>query len=798
MVSNENYDAKEAEPRLQKFWESEKVYKFDAKSKKPVFSIDTPPPTVSGKMHMGHAFSYSQMDFIARYKRMKGFNLFYPFGTDDNGLPTERLVEKERKVRAANMERQEFVKICLDALEKEFRPKYIKNWKDIGMSCDFSLFYTTINEHCRRISQKSFLDLYKDGREYQKEAPSIWCPECTTAIAQAELEDKELKSYFNDIKFKLKDGEDIVIGTTRPEMLAACVAIFVHPKDKKNKSLIGKTVIVPIFNNEVKIIADERVDIEKGTGIVMCCTFGDLTDTEWYKAYKLPLKIVISKDGKIINSGRYNDMSIQEARKTIIEDLKERGLLVSQKEITHIVNVHERCGTEIEILETKQWFIRYLDLKKLFLNEGNKLNWYPGHMKVRYDNWIKGLQWDWCISRQRYFGIPFPVWYCKNCNEVILADERDLPVDPMYDKPRIKKCPRCSSNEFIPEKDVLDTWATSSLTPQIAVQLVKDEKIRKKIFPMSLRAQAQDIITFWLFNTLVKSQLHFKKNPWKDVMISGWGLDPKGRKMSKSKGNIIEPQEVMKKYSADCLRFWTAGSKLGDNLAFQEKELIACQKITIKLWNASKFAFMHLDDFKIQKPKKILTLDKCQLFQLNKLIKTCTESFESYEYSKVKLEVEKFFWHTFCDNYLEIVKDRLYNPDKRGKDARISAQYTLYTSLLTLVKLISPILPYITEELYQKHFLKYEKIRSIHVSEWPSIGPVDSKLCKKYEEFIQLISEIRMHKNNNKKSLKEKIDVVLPVKYKKYEKDLIEDFKAVTSTENLSFGKVLEIRFKDG
>src|SRR3989344_1656288 len=468
MVSNENYDAKEAEPRLQKFWESEKVYKFDAKSKKPVFSIDTPPPTVSGKMHMGHAFSYSQMDFIARYKRMRGFNLFYPFGTDDNGLPTERLVEKERKVKAANMERQEFVKICLDALEKEFRPKYIKNWKDIGMSCDFSLFYTTINEHCRRISQKSFLDLYEDGREYQKEAPSIWCPECTTAIAQAELEDKELKSYFNDIKFKLKDGKDI----------------------------------------------------EKGTGIVMCCTFGDLTDTEWYKAYKLPLKIVISKDGKIINSGRYNDMSIQEARKTIIEDLKERGLLVSQKEITHIVNVHERCGTEIEILETKQWFIRYLDLKKLFLNEGNKLNWYPEHMKVRYDNWIKGLQWDWCISRQRYFGIPFPVWYCKNCNEVILADEKDLPVDPMYDKPRIKKCPKCSSNEFIPEKDVLDTWTTSSLTPQIAVQLVKDEKVRKKIFPMSLRAQAQDIITFWLFNTLVKSQLHFKKNPWKDVMIS--------------------------------------------------------------------------------------------------------------------------------------------------------------------------------------------------------------------------------------------------------------------------------------
>ncbi|MBI4159011.1 valine--tRNA ligase [Candidatus Woesearchaeota archaeon] len=795
MALQENYDAKEAEPRLQKFWEESRIYKFGLESKKPVFSIDTPPPTVSGKMHMGHAFSYSQMDFIARYKRMKGYNLFYPFGTDDNGLPTERLIETEKKVKAVNMDRKEFVKLCLDALEKEFRPKYIQDWKNIGMSCDFSLFYTTINKHCQKISQKSFLELYRKGREYQKEAPTIWCPECMTAIAQVELEDKELKSYFNDVRFKLKDKGEIVISTTRPEMLSACVAIFVNPKDKRHKNLIGKTAVVPVFNNEVRILTDERVEIDKGSGIVMCCTFGDATDIEWYKAYNLPCKVVISREGKMINSGKYSGMSIKEARSKIIEDLKKENLILSQKEIMHNVNAHERCGTEIEILETKQWFIKYLDLKVLFLKEGNKIKWHPEHMRVRYDNWVKGLQWDWCISRQRYFGIPFPVWYCKNCEEVILADVKDLPVDPLCNKPKMKKCPKCSCKEFIPEKDVLDTWATSSLTPRIAIELIKDENLKKRLFPMSLRAQAQDIITFWLFNTLVKSQLHNKKNPWKDVMISGWGLDPKGRKMSKSKGNVIEPQEVMKKYSADCLRFWAAGSKLGENLAFQEKELITCQKFTIKLWNASKFAFMHLDDFDSKKPKKILTVDKSQLSKLNELVKNCTDSFESYEYSKVKLEVENFFWHTFCDNYLEIIKDRIYNPDKRGKDSRASAQYVLYTSLLTIVKLIAPIIPHITEEVYQKYFLKREKVKSIHLSEWPKTGSIDKDLNKRYEELMNLISEVRMHKNKNKKSLKESVDITLPGKYEKFERDLLEDFKAVTNTRSLSFGKELEISF---
>ncbi|MEK6835883.1 MAG: class I tRNA ligase family protein, partial [Nanoarchaeota archaeon] len=486
---------------------------------------------------------------------MNGFNVFYPFGTDDNGLATERLIEKLNNVKSKEMPRQEFINLCLKTLEK-IRPEFIQDWKKLGMSCDFSIFYTTINKHSQKISQKSFIDLYKMDREYRKEAPTIYCPNCQTAIAQVELKGQELTSEFNDILFEV-EGKVIKISTTRPELLPSCVAVIINPNDERYRDLIGKKVKVPLFNYKVPIIADNKVNPEKGTGIVMCCTFGDITDIDWYNAYNLPLRISINKDGTMNEiAKKYQGLSIKEAREQIINDLKENKLLTSQKHIKHVVNVHERCNTEVEFLITKQWFIKYLDLRKKFLKDGAKLNWYPKFMKNRLDNWIKGLKWDWCISRQRYFGVPFPVWYCAKCHETILADEKQLPVDPLKDKP-LKKCPRCYGKEFIPEKDVLDTWATSSLTPIIAQELFKGKKVHNKLFPMSLRPQAHDIISFWLFNTLVKSQLHFNKNPWKDVAISGYVLY-RGEKMSKSKGNIIEPQEIMNNYGADSLRFWAA------------------------------------------------------------------------------------------------------------------------------------------------------------------------------------------------------------------------------------------------
>ncbi|MBW3011868.1 valine--tRNA ligase, partial [Candidatus Woesearchaeota archaeon] len=749
------------------------------------------PPTVSGKMHLGHSFSYTQQDICVRYKRQRGFNVYFPFGTDDNGLATERLIEKEKKVKAVDMDREEFIKICVDTLEKELRPKYISDWKAIGMSCEWSYFYTTINEHSRKISQWSFLDLYKKGREYRKEAPVVWCPECRTAIAQVEMEDKDIESAFIDIVFKA-EGQDLIISTTRPELLPACVAVFYHPDDKRYQKLKGKKAKVPIMDYEVPILEDERADPEKGTGLVMCCTFGDSTDVEWYKAHNLPLKEALAKDGTLTAiAGKYKGLKAKDARKEIISDLAKEGLMKGSKDIVHPVNVHERCGTELEILNSKQWFIKYLDLKDEFIKRGQELKWHPAHYYARLKNWIEGLQWDWCISRQRYFGVPFPVWYCADCDEIILAREEDLPVDPLEDKPHVKECPKCKSKNFVPEKDVLDTWATSSLTPQLATWLVKDENVRKKIYPMSLRPQAHDIISFWLFNTIVKSHLHFNKLPWKEATISGWALDPKGRKMSKSKGNVIEPQEMIKKYSADCLRYWASSSKLGDDVPFQEKEFVTGQKLVTKLWNASNFVFMHIEDYDLGKPKKLEMMDRWLLSKLNSLVKDATEFYDSYDYSRAKLETSNFFWQVFCTHYLEIVKDRIYNPDKRGKDARESAQYTLYTSLSAVLKLFAPVLVFVTEEIYSSYFNEKEGKKSIHVSEWPKYD--ESNIHKDVEEagdhVFDIVAAVRKYKSSKGMSLKQELKAILiDKKILDMIKEAEADIKAATGAKELKEG----------
>ncbi|HLC96883.1 MAG TPA: valine--tRNA ligase [Candidatus Nanoarchaeia archaeon] len=788
----QRYDPKEAEPRWQAFWEKEQIYVFDRKGKAEIYSVDTPPPTVSGQMHLGHSFSYSQQDFIVRFHRMLGKNVFYPFGTDNNGVATERLIEKIKKVKAKRMERGAFVQLCLETVQKELIPLYVKDMKRLGLSCDFNLFYDTIDKHSMKVSQKSFIDLYAEGREYRKDAPTMWCPTCETGISQVECEDKELDSFFNDIVFKV-DGKELIIATTRPELLPACVAIFYHPDDKRYQMYKGKKAEVPLFDHEVAILPDERADPEKGTGIVMCCTFGDQTDMEWQKAHNLPILIAITPDGKMTDiAGAYRGLDINTARKMIIDALKDQGLLVSQKPIKHTVNVHERCGTEIEFLKSKQWFIKYLDLKGDMLEWGSKLHWYPPFMKSRYDHWVKGLQWDWMISRQRFFGVPFPVWYCKKCDEAILADEKDLPVDPLKDKAPVSKCPKCSYKEFVPEKDVMDTWATSSLTPQIAAGLVPERF--KELYPMSLRPQAHDIITFWLFNTVVKSQLHIKKNPWKDVAISGHAQDPHGRKMSKSKGNVIEPQIMIEKYSADCLRFWAAGSKLGEDLPFQEKDLVTGQKFVTKLWNAFKFAVMHLEDYKGEKPKKLEVIDAWILSKLSKIIADSTESFKKYEYSRTKADVENFFWHTLCDNYLEIVKDRLYNPDRRGKEARLSAQYGLYAALGSVLKMMAPIMPHITEEIYQLYFKNMDGAQSVHVSRWPDLNLIDEQAEKIGDMAVYAVERSRQAKSEKSLSLKNPLkSLVIMGKVSEKEFEMVkEDVVASSKAEKISYKKLNE------
>ncbi len=785
----EKYNPQEAERKWQKFWEKSKIYKFDPDSKKEIYSIDTPPPTVSGKMHIGHAFSYSQQDFIARFHRMKQENVFYPFGTDDNGLPTERLVEKLKNVKSTKMSRQEFVALCQKTIT-EIKEDFINDWKFIGMSCDFSTTYSTIDKHCIKTSQKSFLDLFKEKLVYQHEAPSMWCVQCQTAIAQADLEDKELDSSFIDVHFELEDKTKITIATTRPELLAACVCIYVHPNDKRYKNLAGKKATVPLFNQKVRIYADESADQDKGTGVLMICSYGDKYDVEAVNKRKLEPRIIFTRDGKLNElAKKYQGLAIKEARKEIINDLEKEKLLVNKKLIKHIVNVHERCGTEIEFLSTKQWFIKILDNKKKFIDAGNKIKWYPEYMKKRYMHWVEGLNWDWCISRQRHFGVPFPVWYCKKCNSILIAEEKDLPVDPLTNKPK-NKC-KCGSDNFEGEKDVMDTWATSSVTPEIILNWVNDPGYNldfKKMHPLSLRPQAHDIIRTWAFYTIVKSIYHHNEIPWKNIIISGHVLDPKGEAMHKSKGNAVEPAGVLEKYGADAMRFWAAGSKLGEDLRYLEKDLVTGQKTITKLWNASKFCSMHLENYDYSKPKKLEIFDEWLLRKLNKIIKECTEAFENYEYAAPKSLVENFFWNTFCDYYLEIVKFRLYN--SQG-DPKKSAQYVLYSSLLSILKLFASITPHVTEEIYQTMFREKEKSISIHISSWPLIIEANPDIEKAGDKGILIISEVRKFKAENKMSLKDPIKLKLDKSDKKQIDLILNDLKTVCNIKEIEFSNNL-------
>ena len=778
------FDFKNVEEKLKKFWEKEKIYKFNPENKKEIFSIDTPPPTVSGEMHIGHAFSYSQQDFIARFMRMKGKSIFYPFGTDDNGLPTERLVEKINNIKSKNLSRTEFIELCLKTLKK-ITPAFVQNWKDIGMSCDYESYYSTIDKHSQKISQSSFIELFKKKEIYKKNFPTIWCPECQTSIAQAELEDKEQESLFLTLRFKC-DGKNLLIATTRPELLGACVAVFVNPKDKRYKNLVGKKAKVPIFNFEVPIIKDESAGIEKGTGALMICSYGDRFDAEAINKHKLKSKIILNENGTL-KTEKYSGLKIKDARKKILEDLEKNNFVVEKKQIKHFVNVHDKCGTEIEFIETEQWFTKILDKKNELISQAKKINWYPKFMFKRYENWVNGLEWDWGISRNRHFGVPIPVWECPKCKEIILPEEKELPVDPLQLK---KKCKKCKA-DAVPEKMVLDTWATSSLTPQIAEQL-SQSKNKIKI-PYSLRPQGHDIIRTWAFYTIVKSYLHDKKIPWKNIMISG-NVSMAGEKMSKSKGNVVSPQEVMKIYGSDALRFWAAGSKLGSDLDYQEKDLVAGKKLINKLINASKFVFMNLADFDYKKPKKFEKLDEIFLGELNQLIKFSTGNFEKYEYSKVKSDVEKFFWEEFAGNYLEIVKGRVY----RGQgDAKKSAQYVLYKSLLEILKMLAPLMPFITEEIYQEYFKKNEKEESIHISSWPIEG--NEAPSENWKTFTEILTKVRQEKSFAKKPMNAEIRLELLKKDYEllYKNNLLDDLENVTNTKEMQIipAKKFQVEF---
>lgn len=784
----QNYDPKISEPKWQKFWQEHKIFQYQEKSKKPVYSIDTPPPYASADhLHVGHGMHYSQFEFVARYKKMQGHNVFFPMGYDDNGLPTERFVEKKHNLDKSKISRKDFIKLCLEDT-KIAGQTYQDLFTRLGFSIDWNLLYHTINDKARRVAQKSFIDLHQKDRLERTDYPTMWCTSCQTTIAQADLDNLELTSSFNDIIFKCR-SQDLIISTTRPEMLPACVALFFHPDDQRYQKLKGKFAKVPLFDYEVPILTDESVALDKGTGLMMVCTFGDKEDVEKWHKYQLPLRIAITEQGRMNQlAEKYSGKKMKEAKTEIIADLKEAGLLVKQANISHPVNVHERCGTEIEFLKKAQWQIKVLDKKEELLEIAQKVNWYPLHMKVRYEHWVKNLQWNWGISRQRYYGVPFPVWYCQKCNRVLLPEEKHLPVDPREETFPGKKC-SCGSVDIVPEMDVMDTWMTSSCTPEINANW-GSKKERKKFLPMSLRPQAHDIIRTWAFYTLVKSYYHHNNIPWKNIMISGHGQDPHGQKMSKSKGNFVAAEEVIGKYSADAFRFWAASVKLGDDLPYQEKDVLTGQKFVTKLWNASKFSIGHLEDYSYnqkQKPKEIF--DSWLLGRLQKIIKESTDSFENYEYSKSKALVENFFWHDFCDLYMEIVKDRLYNPDRRGVESRKGAQLGVYSGILSVLKMMAPIMPHITEEIYQMHFAEAEQCKSLHISEWPEF---DSRLVNvKAEEIgnlgVDLINAVRKFKSENKMSMKDEISEIVILGREKEMKLILDDLKAVCKAKDIKF-----------
>ena len=784
------YNFLEKEQKWQNYWFDNDIYKYEPEKNKKTYSIDTPPPTVNGKIHMGHLSSYMHIETIARHHRMKGESVYFPFGFDDNGLPTERYVEKIIKKRAYELPRADFVKICLDETKK-LEEEFFALYKSAGFSCNLKEHYSSISPRTQKISQQSFIQLYKKGYIYHAESPVLWCTECRTACAQSELEDADIESTFNYIKFKISGSDDyIVIATTRPEMLCGVVCVFINPEDKKNAHLLNKKLIVPYFNYEVPVLADELVSMDKGSGVVMCCTFGDTVDKEWQRKHNLPIKKCFTDYGTMTDlAGEFKGLKIIDARKSIIEKLKENNLLIKQENIVHSVSTHDRCSTPVEISVKPQWFIDVLSHKEELYNAGLELNWAPKSMRARYLNWVQNLAWNWCISRQRYFGIPFPVWYCKKCGKVMLADEADLPVDPLKDKP--KHVCECGCSEFIGESDVMDTWATSSLTPQISTDMYTQKGLDDSMIPMNLRPNAHDNIRVWDFYTITKSLYHFNKLPWKDLMISGYVTSSDGSKLAKSKNNnTFSPQNIIKTYSADVTRYWANSLTLGKDTAFSLIEFDNGKKLINKIWNASKFVLSFLENY-TPKEQELEIMDKWLIEKYKDLYTRFILLLDRYEIALAVNELEKFFWN-FCDNYIELVKRRLYNPDIYGEKACNSAKYTCYYVLLGILKMFSPVLPHITEEIYMNFYAERENQKSIHISNYLNLGEeVDKTLIENGNKIMEIVSLVRQFKSENNVSLKTFIkDITIHSHINDFIKKAEIDLKAVCS--------INEVKYYDG
>ncbi len=741
------YDFKEVEEKWQRKWEEWGIYRFDKEDRvRPTFSIDTPPPYPSGEFHVGNAFNHAYMDFVARYMRMKGYNVFFPQGWDCHGLPTEVRVEKTVGKHKKDIPREVFLALC-----REYTLKWIKPMREaikrLGCSIDWTTEYKTMDPDYWRRTQLSFIIMYKKGLIYKDKLPTYWCPRCETSIAEAEVEYKEVERELYYYMFLLEDGSGLMVASTRPELLASCVAVAVNPKDVRYRHLIGRKAKVPIYDRWVPIIAEEEVEIEFGTGAVMICTYGDKSDVKWQIRHNLPVVISITDDGFMNeNAGPLKGLSIEEARRKVVELLKEKGLLVKVERIKSSIGTCWRCHTPVEILPREEWFVKTRELADRVLEEAAKVKWVPEYMVKRLENWVKSLDWDWPISRKRFFATPIPIWYCKKCGEVILAEPDWLPVDPRKEKPRIDKCPKCESTEFVGETDVLDTWMDSSITA--AVHAGWPDNLDERLFPADLQPNGYDIIRTWDYYLLVRGVALFNKTQFKIALINGMVRGTDGRMMHKSYGNYVRLMDVIEKYGADAFRLWTASSAAtGQDIRFSWEAVDYARRFLVKLWNAARFYFMITRDFdpKVSvKEDEFRLVDKWILSLLNKLIIEVTEAMESYNFMAASSAIISFTWHVFCDHYLEIIKYRISgeNPHKRA------AQKTLYTVLLNILRLLSPFTPHIAEEIYSLLFREYEKWKSITLAEWPKPGKIDEKAIADGEVVIRTVAAMRRVKHD--------------------------------------------------
>ena len=777
-------------------WVQNKTFAFDkTAAKENVYSIDTPPPTVSGSLHVGHVFSYTHTDLIARYQRMTGKKVFYPIGWDDNGLPTERRVQNYFGVRCeptlpfdANfvapnepsekqipISRKNFVELC-EKLTLEDEKVFESLFQTLGLSIDWNYTYQTIDKRARTVSQRAFLRNLKRGEAYQAEAPTLWDVTFRTAVAQAELEDRERPGAFHRIGFKKQNGENVYIETTRPELLPSCVALVANPDDDRYKELFGKTVITPLFDVEVPVVAHQLADPEKGSGIAMICTFGDLTDVIWWREFDLPTRGLIGWDGRIVAENpewlttekakqtfeKIVGKTSHTAREVLVAELKASGDLVGEpKPITHAVKFFEKGDKPLEIVTTRQWYIRNggrdQELRTKLLKRGSELNWHPEYMKVRYENWVEGLNGDWLISRQRFFGVPLPLWYKLDADgnpdydQIIVPDEKQLPIDPQSEAPDgFDESQRNKPNGFIGDPDVMDTWATSSLTPQIAASWELDNDLFNRVFPMDLRPQSHEIIRTWLFSTVVRSHLEENSLPWKNASISGWILDPDRKKMSKSKGNVVTPIDLLEEYGSDAVRYWAAMGRPGTDTAFDTGQMKIGKRLAIKLLNASKFSLSL--NATLNNADVTQAVDHALLNKLAQVVETATTSFDKYDYTRALEVAETFFW-AFTDDYVELVKERTYG--NQGEAAANSARAALGITTHTLLKLFAPFIPFVTEEVWS-----WWQEGSIHLQSWPKSSEIitdKSAGIDPLNNVTWILSEVRKVKTENKQSMKAEV-----------------------------------------